>query len=163
MKTRPIAKLDLASFVRPQIPGQPGRVTLALWYLVNALVLRGAVLGLLPSGAKAALLRVFGARIGRGVVLKPRIDIKSPWWLEVGDNVWIGERVWIDNHTTVRIGSDSCISQGAYVFTGNHDWTDPGFAFFCRPVDIGAGVWVTAFARIPPGSVVPDHTAVLAD
>lgn len=161
MQHKSIVPLDLARFPRPVIPGNRGVLVRALWYLVNALFFRSGVLGLLPSRAKVMLLRMFGAKLGRGVVIKPRVDIKSPWFLEAGDHVWIGEKVWIDNHTTVRIGSNSCISQGAYIFTGNHDWSDPTFAFFCKPIEIGAGVWVTAFCKVPPGSVIPDHTAVL--
>jgi putative colanic acid biosynthesis acetyltransferase WcaF len=163
MKTRKIAPLDLASFQRPTVVGNPSKLILALWYLVNAVVFRSGVVGLVPSRIKVFLLRMFGAKVGSGVVIKPRVDVKSPWFLDVGDHVWIGERVWIDNHTTVAIGSNSCISQGAYIFTGNHDWNDPSFAFFCKPVVIGSGVWVTAFSRVAPGSTIPDAVAVLPD
>ena len=113
MKTRKIATLDLARFQKPTIVGNPSKLVLALWYLVNAVVFRGGVFGLVPSRIKVLLLRLFGAKVGSGVVIKPRVDVKSPWFLDVGDHVWIGERVWIDNHTTVQIGSNSCISQGA--------------------------------------------------
>ena len=163
MKTRKIATLNLASFQKPEILGRPSIVIFVLWYLINAVVFRGGLVGILPSRMKAAMLRLFGAKVGHGVVIKPRVDIKSPWFLDVGDNVWIGEKVWIDNHTRVRIGSNSCISQGAYIFTGNHDWSDPAFAFFCKPVDIGSGVWITAFSKITPGSTVPDGVVVLSD
>lgn len=132
-----------------------------MWYLVNATLLQGPILGLIPSRWKAILLLIFGAKIGRGVVIKPRVSIKSPWFLEIGDHSWIGECVWIDNHTRVRIGSNVCISQGAYIFTGNHDWDDPHFAFFCKPIEIGDGAWITAFQKIGPGSVVASNVAVL--
>ena len=85
-------------------------------------------------------------------MIRPRVTIKYPWFLELGDHVWLGEGVWIDNHTTVAIGSDVCISQGAYLFTGNHDWNDPLFRFFCKPITIEDGVWVGAKAIICPGS-----------
>lgn len=158
---RPIAPLDLARFPRPDIPGNRSTPWRAAWYLVSALFFQSALLGLLPSRVKAVLLRAFGARIGRGVVIKPRVTVKYPWFLELGDHVWIGEQSWIDNHTTVRIGANACISQGVYIFTGNHDWNDPGFRFFCKPVEIGEGAWVTAFQRIGPGTVVPPNVAVI--
>jgi putative colanic acid biosynthesis acetyltransferase WcaF len=129
--------------------------------VVNALVFRSALLGLLPSSVKAALLRAFGARVGRGFVCKPGVAIKYPWFVELGDHVWLGEGVWIDNHCRVTIGDDVCVSQGCYLGTGNHDWNDPLFTFFCRPITIGDGVWVTAFQRIPPGAEVPAHHAVV--
>ena len=161
MKTKKIAPLDLGSFRKPIIPGNPSRSVVALWYLVNATLFQGRMLGLVPGRWKAAILRAFGARVGRGSVIKPQVSIKSPWFLDIGDHVWIGEKVWIDNHTTVRIGSNCCLSQGAYVFTGNHDWTDPAFRFTSAPVEIGAGVWITAFCRIKPGSVIPPGVVVL--
>lgn len=160
-RLKPIAPLRLDRFQPPSIPGNRGIATRLSWYLVDALVLRGAVLGLVPSRLKAGLLRAYGARVGRGLVLKPRVSIKYPWFLEIGEHVWIGEGVWIDNHTTVKIGDNVCISQGAYIFTGNHDWSDPAFAFFCKPVEIGDGAWVTAFQRVPPGAVIPAHHALV--
>lgn len=163
LRTRPIARLDLKSFPRPEISRQRSATVRASWYLVNTLFFGSSLLSLVPSRTKAFLLRIYGAQVGRGVVIKPRVNIKYPWFLDIGDHVWIGERVWIDNHTTVRIGSNSCISQGAYLFTGNHDWNDPSFAFFCKPIEIGEGVWITAFCIVGPGSVIPDSVAVLRD
>jgi putative colanic acid biosynthesis acetyltransferase WcaF len=162
MKIKPIAELDLSRFERPVIAGNPALFIRAVWYVTNALLFRSSLLGLLPSSVKASILRSFGARVGRGLVMKPRVDIKSPWFLEVGDHVWLGERVWIDNHTTVRIGSNVCISQGAYIFTGNHDWSEPTFTFFCKPVTIGDCSWITAFSKLGPGTVVPMCSVFLA-
>lgn len=160
-RLKPIAPLQLDRFQPPAIPGNPRFVTRLCWYLLNALFLRSAVLALAPSRFKTALLRAFGARVGRGLILKPRVSIKSPWFLQIGDHVWIGEGVWIDNHTSVNIGNNVCISQGAYLFTGNHDWSDPAFAFFSRPLDIGDGVWITAFQKVPPGAVIPARHALI--
>jgi putative colanic acid biosynthesis acetyltransferase WcaF len=161
MKTKSISELNLASFTPPRIPNSPSLFVRVIWYVVNAVIFRSSFVALMPSRIKAAILRVFGAAVGRGVVIKPRVDIKAPWFLEMGDHVWLGERVWIDNHTSVRLGSNVCVSQGAYLFTGNHDWSDPSFAFFCRPITIGNSVWITAFSVVKPGSDVPDCTAIL--
>ena len=147
---RRIAGVELARYAEPAIPGNRSAPWRIAWYLVSALVFQSALV--LPSRWKAAVLRAFGARIGRRPVIKPRLTVKYPWFLEAGDHVWLGEGVWIDNHTTVRVGSDVCISQGAYLFTGNHDWNDPRFGFFCRPITVEDGVWVGARAVICPGS-----------
>jgi putative colanic acid biosynthesis acetyltransferase WcaF len=149
---RRVARVDLARYAEPVIPGNRSALWRIAWHVVSALVFQSALV--LPSRCKAALLRAFGARIGAGLVIKPRVTIKYPWFLELGAHVWLGEGVWIDNHTTVGIGSDVCISQGAYLFTGNHDWNDPQFRFFCKPVTIEDGVWVGARAVICPGSVL---------
>ena len=160
VRRRRIMGHDLSRFERPDIPGNRNLVWRMVWYLVNATLFQGAILGLLPGRAKAAILRLFGARVGRGFVCKPRVSIKYPWFLEIGDHVWLGELVWIDNHTNVRIGSHVCISQGAYIFTGNHDWNDPRFRFFCKPVTIGDGAWIGAFTRLGPGTTVPPGTVI---
>src|SRR5690606_35597907 len=144
--------IDLSRYAAPALPGNRGLLWRVAWHLVSALLFQGPLV--LPSRCKAALLRAFGARVGRGLVIKPRVTIKYPWFLTLGDHVWLGEGVWIDNHTGVHIGCHVCISQGAYLFTGNHDWNDPGFRFFCHPITIEDGVWVAAKAVICPGSVL---------
>ena len=151
-RRRRIAGVDLARYAVPSIPGNRSAPWRIAWHLVSALVFQNSLV--LPARCKAALLRAFGARIGKGCVIKPRVTIKYPWFLEAGDHVWLGEGVWIDNHTTVRLGSDVCLSQGAYLFTGNHDWNDPLFRFFCQPITLEDGVWVGARAVICPGSVL---------
>jgi putative colanic acid biosynthesis acetyltransferase WcaF len=155
---RRIAGVDLARYAEPVLPGNRGAPSRIAWHVVSALLFQSALV--LPSRWKAAVLRAFGARIGERLVIKPRVTIKYPWFLELGHHVWLGEGVWIDNHTTVRVGSDVCISQGAYLFTGNHDWNDPLFRFFCRPITLEDGVWVGARAVVCPGSVLARMSVV---
>jgi putative colanic acid biosynthesis acetyltransferase WcaF len=109
---------------------------------------------------KAALLRLFGGRVGRGVVIKPRVNIKYPWFLEVGDAAWLGEGAWIDNLTEVKVGNNVCISQGAYVLTGNHDYKREAFDLILKPVVIEDGVWVGARAVVCPGVTLGTHSVV---
>jgi putative colanic acid biosynthesis acetyltransferase WcaF len=138
-------------------PGRPF-VVRALWLVVEALVLLNPVVT--SYALKRALLRLFGARVGDGVLIKPGVHVKYPWRLEIGDHAWIGERVWIDNFVLVRIGASACVSQGAYLCTGNHDWSDPAMRRFVAPVVVGDGAWVGAFARIAPGVSVGDEAVV---
>ncbi|HEY0784697.1 MAG TPA: WcaF family extracellular polysaccharide biosynthesis acetyltransferase [Acidobacteriaceae bacterium] len=119
------------------------------WFLLGLPVLRS---GILPSSAlRVAMLRLFGARIGTGVVIKQRVNIKYPWHLAVGDDTWIGEDCWIDNLTLVSIGSNACLSQGSYVCTGNHDWSDPHFGLKVAAVHLEEGAWLGAKAMLLPG------------
>ena len=75
-----------------------------LWYFCNILFIKNEWN---PSSViKVYVLRVFGAKIGRGVVIKPCVNIKYPWNLEIGDNTWIGEDVWIDNLVPVYLTLD---------------------------------------------------------
>ena len=111
VKRRKIQGMDLSRLrAAGAFPGNRNIAWRAAWYLVNAFLFQGAVLSLIPSSWKAAILRAFGAKVGKGLVCKPRVTIKYPWFLELGDHVWLGEMVWIDNHCTVRIGSQ-CLHQ----------------------------------------------------
>jgi putative colanic acid biosynthesis acetyltransferase WcaF len=130
----------------------------ALWLVVDALVMLNPIVT--PYTIKRWALRSFGARIGRGVIIKPGVHVKYPWHLEIGDNSWIGERVWIDNFVSVRIGANVVVSQGAYLCTGNHDWSDPGMGLIVKPVTLEDGAWVAAFAKVAPGVTV-GRTAIL--
>jgi putative colanic acid biosynthesis acetyltransferase WcaF len=163
IRLKSIPNLQLQNFRKPTIPGNRGFVWRASWYLINVIFFQSAIFSLIPGSLKASILRKFGAKIGRGFVCKPRVSIKYPWLLEVGDYVWIGELVWIDNHCLVRLGNNCCVSQGVYLFTGNHDWTDPSFPFFARPIIVGDGVWITAFLRLGPGTEIPSRNVALND
>ena len=70
-------------------------------------------------------------------MVKPGVRVKYPWRLRVGDHAWLGEDCWIDNLADVQIGAHACISQAAYLCTGNHDWADPAFALILGPITIG--------------------------
>ena len=100
---------------------------------------------------------MFGAKIGRKVVLKPGVNIKSPWLLEVKDFVWIGENVWIDNLVKVSIDSNCCISQGALLLTGNHDYKKSSFDLIAREIKLEEGVWIGAKAVVCPGVICYSH------
>jgi len=148
---------DSTAAIRPDLSRfdnrsyHPGRNRLwqAAWFFLGLPLLRCTML---PSSAvRRGLLRLFGARIGKGVVIKPGVRVKYPWRLDIGDFTWIGEDCWIDNLDQVTIGDNACLSQGVYLCTGNHDWKDPAFALRTAPIRIGAGAWVAARASLAPG------------
>jgi len=113
-----------------------------------------------PNSLKARLLRAFGARVGRGVVLKNRVNVKYPWNLEIGDRSWIGEGVWIDSLAKVRIGADACLSQNVMIETGNHDWSVPSFDLMLGEVDIEDGAWAAVGSLLLPGSKLRSHAVL---
>ncbi len=129
----------------------PGRSVLSrsLWMFLGLPLFRSTWFA--SSAARCALLRLFGARVGERVVIRQHVTVKYPWHLVVGDDCWIGEQVWIDNLTTVRLAASVCLSQGAYLCTGNHDWTDPGFGLRVAPIDLEQGSWAGAKCLLMPG------------
>lgn len=149
-------RLNLTSN-RDYHPGRPLWCRL-LWIVVEWLTLLNPIF--LSSGLKRRVLIAFGARIGQGVIIKPNLHVKHPWRLVVGDHCWLGERAWIDNLVPVTIGSNVCISQGAYLCTGNHDWADPGMGMMAKPITIEDGAWIGAFARVGPGVTVGEEAIV---
>ncbi len=129
-----------------------------LWYLVNAVVFECPLC--ISSRVKRALLRWFGARVGKGLVIKPCVNIKYPWRLSVGDNVWIGENVWIDNLGQVSIGSNVCISQGAMLLCGNHNYKKESFDLMVGDITLEDGAWVGARSVVCPGVTLHTHSVL---
>ncbi len=129
-----------------------------LWYVAGRLLIN--TYAPVPNFLKVLLLRGFGARIGSGVVIKPKVLIKYPWFLCVENNTWIGEKVWIDNLTQVRIGKNVCISQGAMLLTGNHNYSKVGFDLIVAPILLEDGVWIGARAVVCPGVVCESHAVL---
>ena len=152
--------VDLSKFDNSWYDPGRGRIIRGIWYLVNVIIFQNPLNT--SSALKAALLRAFGAKVGKGVVLKPSINIKYPWNLEIGDCSWIGEGVWLDSLALIQIGRNCCISQGAYLCTGNHDWTDPAFGLIVKPIAIEDGAWVGAKAIVLPGAKIKSHAIIAA-
>jgi putative colanic acid biosynthesis acetyltransferase WcaF len=148
---------DLSTFRNPDFQrGAPLWKELA-WMLVSALFFRHS---LCCSPVMKWWLRRFGARIGRGVLIKPSVQIKFPWKLTIGDHSWIGERVWIDNLAEVSIGANVCISQGALLLTGNHDYKKASFDLITQAIVLEEGVWIGARAVVCPGVTARSHAVL---
>ena len=130
----------------------------SLWLVTNALFFNNGLT--VSSSIKCWILRQFGAKVGRRVVIKPSVNIKYPWFLKIGNDVWIGEKVWIDSLTTISIGNDVCISQGALLLTGNHDYKKTAFDLKLTPVILEDGVWIGANAVVCPGVTCNSHAVL---
>lgn len=152
-------KTNLSAYDNSWYKTGAGKLKMILWYFTNVLFFISAMNP--SSGLKVFLLRMFGARIGKGVVIKPSVNIKYPWRLEIGDYTWIGEKVWIDNLEDVKIGANCCISQGAMLLTGNHNYRKTTFDLITKGITLEEGAWIGAFAIVCPGVTVKSH-AVLA-
>jgi putative colanic acid biosynthesis acetyltransferase WcaF len=154
------AWIDLSQYQnRSYSPGR-NRLVRGLWYFISALIFESGWFPLMAP--KRWILRLFGARIGRGLVVKPRVWIKYPWRLVVGDHCWIGQGAWIDNLADVKLGSHVCVSQQVYVCTGSHDYRRRTFDLITRPVEVGDGAWLGARALVLGGVTVGSNAVVAA-
>jgi putative colanic acid biosynthesis acetyltransferase WcaF len=149
-------KTDLSRFNNAWYqPG--GKLKRAMWYVIHELfIASGHPFGFL----RKMFLRMFGAEIADGVVIKPHVRIKYPWKLKVGSHAWIGEDVWIDNLGEVIIGSNCCLSQGAMLLCGNHDYTLSTFDLKVGDIVLEEGAWIGAKAVVCPGVVCGSHSVL---
>ncbi len=154
-------KTDLASFNNDWYNHGASSFKLVLWHVVSALFFLNHLSGL--SSVKVGLLRLFGAKVGKGVVIKQCVRIKYPWLLEIGDHVWIGECSWIENHAKVVIGNHACISQEAMLLCGNHNYKKPGFDLITGKITLEEGVWIGARATVTPGVTCRSHAVLSVD
>lgn len=147
-----MSEVKLGLFDGKEFDKGAGLLKITLWYFVNALFIRASWNPFM--GIKIFLLRLFGAKIGKGLCIKNNVIIKFPWNLIIGDDCWLGENCWIDNLDKVTIGSNVCISQGALLLTGNHDYTQPSMPYRNGAITIEDGAWVGAKAIVGPGVII---------
>ncbi len=148
-------KTDLSMFSNNWY--NPGRsiAIRALWYIINLVFFKS----FFPFyGAKRMLLKCFGAEVGKGVIIKPHVSIKYPWKLILMNHVWIGEEVWIDNLEKVTLGNNVCLSQGAMILCGNHNYKKSSFDLIVGEIIIEDGAWVGAKAIVCPGVKMGSHS-----
>lgn len=139
---------DLQSF-EPKLEIGASTSKQICWYFINIIFFKSSLP--FPSPLKTFLLKLFGAKIGNKVRFKPCINIKYPWKLTIGNDCWIGENVWIDNIDEVIIENNVCISQGAFLLTGNHDYKKTTFDLITGKIILKSGVWIGAKAIVCPG------------
>lgn len=134
------------------------QIKIVLWYFVNMLFFKTMLP--FPSSIKLKVLRLFGAKVGSGVVIKPNVNIKYPWFLSIGECCWIGEGVWIDNLARVTIGNNVCLSQGSYLLTGSHDYNKEAFDLILGEITLEDGVWIGAKSVVCPNVVCKSHSVL---
>ena len=151
--------IKLNKFKNKKIYDERNFLVHILWFLINNLFFNSFI----PfNSLKIKILRVFGAKIGNGLIIKNYVKIKFPWKLVIADNVWIGEEVWIDNISNVIIESNCCISQGVYICTASHNFKSEAFDLTTRGIIIGESSWIGAQSIILLGANVPKNSFLKA-
>jgi len=152
--------VDLSSYSPGNFKRGAGRSREFVWLFVSLLLFRLCPLSL--SRLKCFILRVFGAHIGKNVTIKPQVKITFPWKLSIGDNVWLGEGCWLLNLDEVKIGSNVCISQRAFLCTGSHNYKSSTFDLITKPIIVEDGAWLGAGCWVGPGVRVRAESVLTA-
>ncbi len=148
-----LSRYDQGCFDR----GRPGWYIL-LWWLVQAIAFPLSLHNL--SGFRCWLLRQFGARIGRRVLIRPTARFTYPWKVTIGDQSWIGDDVIFYSLDEIHVGRDCVISQKTYLCTGSHRIDDPAFGLITAPIRIGNGAWVATDCFLGPGVAIGANAVI---
>ena len=134
------------------------KVYVQLWWFVQATLIN--VSPQVFYGWRRFWLRLFGASIGKKVLIRPSVKITYPWKVSIGDYSWIGDDVVLYSLGEIEIGSNSVISQRSYICTGSHDYTKETFDIFAKKVKIGNSCWLATDVFIAPGVTIGNSTVV---
>jgi len=156
--------LDAESWVdlRQYSPSQHDRgrssPIVILWWLLQGILFPLSLHNL--NGFRSWMLRLFGAKIGKGVVIRPTARFIYPWKVAIGDHSWIGDDVVLYSVDRIEIGCHCVISQKSYLCTGSHDIADKTFSLITAPIKIGNGVWVASDCFITPGVAIGANSVI---
>lgn len=134
-------------------------ILLSVWRVISYISFRSAFT---PRFLRPYILRIFGAKIGKRVLIRRGVRIHCPWKLKIGDDSWIGEEVWFINHEKVKIGSNVCISQRSIICSGGHDYRSASLEYAHKPIEIKNGAWVCLDAKVLPGVTIGECSVVSA-
>lgn len=149
---------DLSEYRNPKDFRGKSKLYVQLWWIVYALLFR-------PSpqvfyGWRRFLLKLFGAQIGKGVLLRPTAQITYPWKLNIGDYSWIGDEVVLYSLGNINVGSHTVISQRCYICTGTHDYNETNFPIYANEINIEDQCWLATDVFVSPGVTIKSGTVV---
>ena len=149
---------NLSAYSMP--PGFRGRSALMvqLWWFVQATFFRWSPQAL--YGWRRFLLRLFSAKIGRGVIIRPTATITYPWKVSIGDYSWVGDDVVLYSLSNISIGEHSVISQRSYLCGGGHDYEKVTFDMVAKDIVIGDEAWIATDVFVAPGVTIEDGCIV---
>lgn len=149
---------NLSRFSLP--PNFRGRSALIVqgWWLVQASLFRWSPQ--FAYGFRAWLLRAFGAKVGKGVVIRPSVTVTYPWKVSIGDYAWIGDNAELYSLGEIEIGANAVISQRSYLCAADHDHTQVDFPIRSRKITIGAQAWLAADVFVAPGVTIGEGAVI---
>jgi len=143
---------DLKSFKLPKNFRGRNAFIVQLWWLVQSILFRTSPQFL--YGWRNFLLRLFGAKIGKKVIIRPSVKITYPWKLSIGNYSWIGDDVDLYTLGEIDIGNHVVISQRSYLCTGSHNHSQTDFPIYQKPIKIHDQVWIATDVFVAPGVTI---------
>lgn len=133
-------------------------IKVQLWWIVQS-----TFFGCSPQfvyGWRRFLLRLFGAKVGKGVIIRPTARITYPWKLELGDHCWVGDEVVLYNWGKITIGKNAVVSQRSYLCTASHDMNDSTFPLTAQPITVEEQSWLATDVFVSPGVTIGKGSVV---
>lgn len=149
---------DLKNFKMPSDFRGRSKLAVQLWWLCDAILFRSSPQA--AYGFRRALLRLFGARVGIGVIIRPTARITYPWKIDIGDHAWIGDDVVLYSLGPISVGRNAVVSQRSYLCGGDHDYTDVNFEIRSAPIRVEEGAWIAADVFVAPGVVIGEGAVI---
>ena len=141
----------------PNFRGRSG-LWCQLWWLVQSCLF--ATSPQFMYGWRRFVLRVFGATIGQGVIIRPSARVTYPWKLTVGDHAWIGDQVELYTLAEITIGAHAVVSQRSYLCTGSHDPSSRTFRIYAKPIMVEEGAWIATDVFVGPGVTIGRNSLI---
>ena len=148
-----LSKYDQSNFDR----GRASWVVI-VWWLVQAVAFPLSLHNF--NGFRCWLLRLFGAKIGKNVIVRPTARFTYPWKVTIGDHSWVGDDVVFYSVDSIYVGSHAVVSQKSYLCTGSHDIQRHQFPLTTAPIKIGNGAWVATDCFIAPGVTIGANSVI---
>lgn len=139
--------------------GKPN-IYIVLWWFVQSTLFRFSFHNMYAW--RNFLVRLFGAKIGRGVKIRPTAKFLYPWRISIGDYSWIGDNVELYSLDNINIGSNCVISQKSYLCTGSHDIESKSFKLIIKSITIEDYVWIATDVFVAPGVTIREGSVVAA-
>jgi len=149
---------DLSKFRLPDNFRGKNALIVQLWWFTQSTLF--ALSPRFAYGWRRFLLRLFGAEIGKKVLVRPSAKITYPWKLKIGDWSWIGDDVVLYTLGEIEIGKNTVISQKSYICTGSHDMYSENFDIFAEKIVIKDGCWIATDVFVAPGVVIEKNVVV---
>jgi len=134
------------------------KVTVQIWWIVQSIFFKMSPQ--VMYGWRRFLLRAFGAKIGKGVIIRPSTQITYPWKISIGDYSWIGDEVVLYSLGDIEIGSNTVISQRSYICTGSHYYDSENFDIYSQKITIGDKCWLATDVYVAPGITIGNFTVI---